>query len=372
MLSGLSRCAGLVVAPKTERPLKHIEFVHLGPGRALVVLVTEDGMVENRVIEVPLGLPPSTLVEADQLPERAAGRPHDRRGARRASCSEIEQPPRRARRADRAGWSRPGSPPGPAASRGRRADRARPGASARRRARRSPISSACARCSRRWRPRRPLLRLLDAADQAEGVQIFIGAESELFGLAGCSMVIAPYRNSREQIVGAIGVIGPTPHQLCPHHPDGRLHRQGDRPRSAPALSVAPIGDEDKTTMAKTGPQRRRQTRAPRRSRQRHGRPTHGATPARRRAVGRGRRWPQPRPRSPSSRTRLLRALAETENVRRRAQREREDAAKYAIASFAQRPAAGGRQSAPRARRHPRRLRSTSDEALRRACATASS
>ena len=63
-LSGLSHCAGVVVVPKQERPLKHIEFVHLGPGRALVVLVTEDGLVENRVIEVPLGLPPSTLISA--------------------------------------------------------------------------------------------------------------------------------------------------------------------------------------------------------------------------------------------------------------------------------------------------------------------
>ena len=54
-----------------------------------------------------------------------------------------------------------------------------------------------------------MVRLLDAADQAQGVQIFIGSENELFGLAGCSIVIAPYRNSREQIVGAVGVIGPT-------------------------------------------------------------------------------------------------------------------------------------------------------------------
>src|SRR4051812_14912224 len=66
-LAGLSRCAGVVVAPKTERPLKHIEFVHLGPGRALVVLVTEDGLVENRVIEVPLGTPPSTLISASNF-----------------------------------------------------------------------------------------------------------------------------------------------------------------------------------------------------------------------------------------------------------------------------------------------------------------
>src|SRR5260370_97099 len=73
--SGLSHCAGIVVVPKQERPLKHIEFVHLGPGRALVVLVTEDGLVENRVIEVPLGLPPSTLVSAGNfLNSRLIGR----------------------------------------------------------------------------------------------------------------------------------------------------------------------------------------------------------------------------------------------------------------------------------------------------------
>jgi heat-inducible transcriptional repressor len=57
--------------------------------------------------------------------------------------------------------------------------------------------------------RQTMLRLLDASKQGEGVQIFIGAENRLFGVAGCSMVIAPYQNSREQIVGAIGVIGPT-------------------------------------------------------------------------------------------------------------------------------------------------------------------
>jgi len=54
-----------------------------------------------------------------------------------------------------------------------------------------------------------LAKLLDSAEAAEGVQIFIGAQNELFGLAGCSMVIAPYRDSRQKIVGAVGVIGPT-------------------------------------------------------------------------------------------------------------------------------------------------------------------
>src|SRR5690606_1331141 len=61
-LSGLAHCASLVLAPKTESPLKHIEFVHLSPGRALVILVTESGVVENRIMEIPMDLPASALV----------------------------------------------------------------------------------------------------------------------------------------------------------------------------------------------------------------------------------------------------------------------------------------------------------------------
>ena len=54
-----------------------------------------------------------------------------------------------------------------------------------------------------------MVRLLDATREGEGVQIYIGADNPLFGMAGCSMVVAPYTNSREQVVGAIGVVGPT-------------------------------------------------------------------------------------------------------------------------------------------------------------------
>ncbi|HIC80288.1 MAG TPA: heat-inducible transcription repressor HrcA [Kiloniellaceae bacterium] len=74
-ISGLSRCAGLVVAPKLGEPLKHIEFVSLGPGRALVVLISVSGVVENRIIDVPAGMPASSLVEASNyLTARLGGR----------------------------------------------------------------------------------------------------------------------------------------------------------------------------------------------------------------------------------------------------------------------------------------------------------
>ncbi len=76
MLSGLSSAAGLVLAPKSDGALRHIEFVPLGPGRALVVLVNADGHVENRVIDTPPGLPPSALQQAgNYLNSRLSGRP---------------------------------------------------------------------------------------------------------------------------------------------------------------------------------------------------------------------------------------------------------------------------------------------------------
>ncbi|MBT4769255.1 MAG: heat-inducible transcriptional repressor HrcA, partial [Rhodospirillaceae bacterium] len=57
--------------------------------------------------------------------------------------------------------------------------------------------------------REGLVGLLEAADTAEGVQIFIGAENQLFGLSGCSMIVAPFRTEQRKIVGAVGVVGPT-------------------------------------------------------------------------------------------------------------------------------------------------------------------
>src|SRR5690606_1901843 len=64
MLSGLSQCAGVLMAPKVNMRLKHIEFVKLDSERALVILVGEDGTVENRIMTIPKGLPPSVLVAA--------------------------------------------------------------------------------------------------------------------------------------------------------------------------------------------------------------------------------------------------------------------------------------------------------------------
>lgn len=207
MLSGLSRCAGLVMAPKTERPLKHIEFVHLAPGRALVVLVTEGGMVENRLIDVPIGLPMSTFIEAtNYLTARLVGRTL---GMTRDNIlvelqqhrAELDELTRKVVEAGLATWADGGKSDSALIVRGQShllqdvqetADLER-------------LRSlfAALETKEQW------LKLLDAADQAEGVQIFIGAQSDLFGLAGCSAVISPYRDSQRQLVGAVGVIGPS-------------------------------------------------------------------------------------------------------------------------------------------------------------------
>ncbi|MGQ9364775.1 heat-inducible transcriptional repressor HrcA [Azospirillum sp. ST 5-10] len=206
MLSGLSRCAGLVLAPKTDRPLKHIEFVSLGPGRALVVLVNEDGLVENRVVEVPLGLPGSTLrMASNYLTAKLVGRTIEEarqevRTEIESQRTELDELSRRVVEAGLATW-------GGSRGDGQLIVRGQ-----------SKLLQDVTALSDLERVRalfealetkEAMLRLLDATGKGDGVQIFIGAENVLFGHSGCSLIIAPFQNSRERVIGAIGVIGPT-------------------------------------------------------------------------------------------------------------------------------------------------------------------
>ncbi|MDA8231160.1 MAG: heat-inducible transcriptional repressor HrcA [Magnetospirillum sp.] len=205
-LSGLSRCAGMVVAPKMQRSLKHVEFVSLGRNRALVVLVTEDGLVENRVVDLPPGVEPSTLAEATNfLNARLAGRSLDE--VRDEVLSELEEQryqldalTKRVVEAGLATWAG-GESRSALIVRGT-----------------SHLLEDVTAVEDLERIRalfdaleasQTFVRLLDVTAKAEGVQIFIGAENELFGVTGCSMIVSPYRDSRERIIGAIGVIGPT-------------------------------------------------------------------------------------------------------------------------------------------------------------------
>jgi len=211
MLAGLSRAAGVVVAPKTDRPLKHIEFVNLGPGRALVVMINSTGVVENRIVEVPLGLPPSSLIEAtNYLNARIAGRTLDE--ARLAIFTEIKEQraaldelTTRVVEQGLATWA--GEVGSALIVRGQAA----------------LLEDVTAiedlenirRLFETLERGETFMKLLEQTKTADGVQIFIGAENPLFAHSGCSVVIAPIAETGglagkgERIVGAIGVVGPT-------------------------------------------------------------------------------------------------------------------------------------------------------------------
>jgi heat-inducible transcriptional repressor len=205
VLAGLAQCASVVLAPKTEAPLKHLEFVSLKPGRALVVLVTEDGAVENRLMEVPRDLSPSALTEASNyLSARLAGKTLaearkdilEELNSRRAQLDELTS---RVVREGMAIWG--GDNKSALIIKGQA----------------NLLSNVKAledlerirQLFAALETREQIVRVLDLVGKSDGVQVFIGAQTELFGVAGCSMVVAPFQNSREQIVGAIGVIGPS-------------------------------------------------------------------------------------------------------------------------------------------------------------------
>ncbi|MDE1148908.1 MAG: heat-inducible transcriptional repressor HrcA [Azospirillaceae bacterium] len=206
MLSGLSSCAGLVLAPKTDRPLKHIEFVNLSPGRALVVLVTEDGLVENRVVDVPVGIPASVLqMASNYLNARVVGSTlAEARGRLQVEADEqrtqLDELTRRVVDTGMATWA---------------GSRNNGVLIVRGQAKLLDDVSALSDLERirtlfeALETRDAMMRLLEAAGTADGVQIFIGAENNLFSHTGCSLIVSPYTNGKDQIVGAIGVIGPT-------------------------------------------------------------------------------------------------------------------------------------------------------------------
>ena len=207
LLSGLSDAAGLVIAPKSAGALRHIEFVPLGHDRALVILVSVEGQVENRVIDIPLGLPLAALTEASNyLNARLSGRPMAelRRivaGEIAANRTELDSLAAQVVEAGLATWTDEGSRGGSLIVRGQAKLL-------------SDITgiervAAIQRLFERLEANETMLQLLELAEGSDGVRIFIGAESSLFGAAGVSMLVAPARNAQDRIVGALGVIGPT-------------------------------------------------------------------------------------------------------------------------------------------------------------------
>lgn len=205
-LSGVTHGASLVLTPKHEAPIKHIEFVSLAADRALVVLVFADGQVENRVFTPPAGQTPSSMREAANfLNSLAEGKTLSdlRRGiegeiGRRRL--EIDVLAKELVESGLAVWDSKGEGTERLIVRGQanlldnqtEADLGR-------------IRSLFDDLERK----RDIAEFLELAEEGEGVRIFIGSENKLFSLSGSSLVVSPYMNSDRKIIGAVGVIGPT-------------------------------------------------------------------------------------------------------------------------------------------------------------------
>ena len=206
-LSGLTQGASLVLTPKTEAPIKHIEFVSLGPDRALVVLVFADGQVENRVFTPPMGQTPSSMREAANfLNAVAEGRTVSE--LQRVVSAEILK---RRQEIDTlaadmvesglALWENEGTASERLIVRGR-SNLINEGGDPEELDRIKTLFDDLER-------KRDIAEFLELTDDGEGVRIFIGSENKLFSLSGSSLVVSPYMNSDRKIIGAVGVIGPT-------------------------------------------------------------------------------------------------------------------------------------------------------------------
>jgi len=209
MLSGLSRGAGLVLIPKTDSRLKQIEFVRLEPTRALVVLVGEDGSVENRVIETPAGLPTSALTEATNY-LNAHVRGHTLAESRSSLQTEMDR-----QRSELDDLTQKVVQAGLATWAGAAEEQSPDSLIVRGRSNLLEDLHATEDLERirllfdDLEAKRELIQLLGLAESGDGVRIFIGSENKLFSLSGSSVIVAPYRDAEQKIVGALGVIGPT-------------------------------------------------------------------------------------------------------------------------------------------------------------------
>jgi heat-inducible transcriptional repressor len=207
LLSGVSRGAGVVLTSKDNVGLKQIEFVRLEPEKALAVLVAENGTVENRILTIPRDLPPFALVEAaNYLNARVRGRTladvrQDIEGSRKAAEQELGQLTARLVDAGLASWTGPEGSSQQLIVRGQ--------------ANLLGDLKAVEDLERikllfeDLETKKDVIDLLARAETGEGVRIFIGSENKLFSLSGSSMIVAPFRDGGQKIVGVVGVIGPT-------------------------------------------------------------------------------------------------------------------------------------------------------------------
>lgn len=203
-LSGLTQTASLVVSQKVEAPLRHIEFVPAGADSTLVVLVFEDGRVENRIMQTPGGVLSSSLVSAgNYLSARLRGRTISEaqmiiEEEMETSRAELDALTARLVKSGVAELSGDPKPTLIVRGAGRLLDEATEQDLERVRMLFDDLER-----------KEEVIDLLGAARDAEGVKIFIGSENRLFSLSGSSVIVAPYRDRSRKIVGVLGVVGPT-------------------------------------------------------------------------------------------------------------------------------------------------------------------
>ena len=208
LLSGMSRGAGLVVTSTNEVALKHIEFIQLEPTKALAVLVSQSGDVENRVVDLPAGITASQLHEASNfLNAHIRGRTlaeakieiarvkEETRAALDSLSQELVEK-------GLAVWAGSESGlPSRLIVRGR--------ANLLENVTAQADIELLRRLFEDLETQDGLIQLLGLAEEGSGVRIFIGSENKLFSLSGSSLVVAPYRDKDSRVIGALGVIGPT-------------------------------------------------------------------------------------------------------------------------------------------------------------------
>jgi heat-inducible transcriptional repressor len=196
-----------VLTAKVNVRVKHIEFVRLEPERALVILVAEDGQVENRVLNLPIGLPASALTEASNFlnahvrGKTLAEAKAELETALEAGRAELDQLTQKIVAAGFASWS--------GGERDERRLIVRGHANLLDDLKAVEDLERVRRLFDELETKRGVADLLGRAERAEGVRIYIGSENKLFSLSGSSTIISPYHDASGGIVGVIGVIGPT-------------------------------------------------------------------------------------------------------------------------------------------------------------------
>ena len=206
ILSDLSACAGLVLVPRLEPRLQHLQLVSLTPGRALAALVDVDGGVENRVVELPIGLPSGVLEQASNyISSHLGGRTlSEAVAAMRAQIasgrSALDAASRDMVERGLAVWSEDAARRPVLIVRGQAnlLDEGTLGDIERVRSLLDDLEN-----------KQSVAELLDSAREAEATRIFIGTENRLFALSGSSVIASPYRDREGRVVGVVGVIGPT-------------------------------------------------------------------------------------------------------------------------------------------------------------------